>query len=76
MKFAGENMIPNNLNQVKLQNLRLFTFEELASATNNFNPDNLLGRGGFGHVYRVINYFYIHILHKYAHFKLIIPSLP
>ncbi|KAF3451600.1 hypothetical protein FNV43_RR07695 [Rhamnella rubrinervis] len=44
--------IPNNLNQAKLQNLRLFTFKELAKATSNFNLDNLLGRGGFGPVYR------------------------
>ena len=44
LKFAGENTIPNNLNQVKLRNLRLFTFEKLASATNNLNPENLLGR--------------------------------
>ncbi|WOL12548.1 hypothetical protein Cni_G21315 [Canna indica] len=29
-----------------------FTFRELASATKNFRPDNLLGEGGFGRVYK------------------------
>ncbi|XP_050147587.1 probable serine/threonine-protein kinase PBL23, partial [Malus sylvestris] len=31
---------------------QLFTYEELAAATDNFNPDSLLGEGGFGKVYR------------------------
>ncbi|KAL5990454.1 hypothetical protein ACLOJK_011356 [Asimina triloba] len=29
-----------------------FTFRELATATNNFRPENLLGEGGFGRVYK------------------------
>ncbi|KAG6516260.1 hypothetical protein ZIOFF_026715 [Zingiber officinale] len=29
-----------------------YTFRELASATKNFRPDNLLGEGGFGRVYK------------------------
>ncbi|KAI4368248.1 hypothetical protein MLD38_016825 [Melastoma candidum] len=29
-----------------------FTFRELACATNNFRPDNLLGEGGFSRVYK------------------------
>lgn len=31
---------------------KVFTFQELASATENFNPDLLVGEGGFGRVYR------------------------
>ncbi|KAM1766289.1 hypothetical protein TB1_005221 [Malus domestica] len=31
---------------------QLFTYEELAAATDNFNPDSLLGEGGFGKVYK------------------------
>lgn len=31
---------------------RLFTFDELKQATNNFNPENVLGEGGFGRVYK------------------------
>ena len=29
-----------------------FTYEQLAAATASFSPANLLGQGGFGHVYR------------------------
>ncbi|XP_057797776.1 probable serine/threonine-protein kinase PBL23 [Salvia miltiorrhiza] len=31
---------------------KVFTFQELASATENFNPDLLVGEGGFGRVYK------------------------
>ncbi|XP_010545540.1 PREDICTED: serine/threonine-protein kinase PBS1 [Tarenaya hassleriana] len=31
---------------------QIFTFRELCSATKNFNPDNQLGEGGFGRVYK------------------------
>eukprot|EP00250_Pteridium_aquilinum_P010364 c19333_g1_i1 orf=868-3342(+) len=31
---------------------RLFTYDELRQATSNFNPDNVLGEGGFGRVYK------------------------
>ncbi|KAF7842197.1 G-type lectin S-receptor-like serine/threonine-protein kinase [Senna tora] len=33
--------------QYKLEELPLFEFEKLATATNNFHPANKLGRGGF-----------------------------
>lgn len=31
---------------------RIFTYRELCVATQNFHPDNLLGEGGFGRVYK------------------------
>ncbi|KAI5330924.1 PREDICTED: serine/threonine-kinase [Prunus dulcis] len=31
---------------------QLFTYQELAAATDNFNPDSLVGEGGFGKVYK------------------------
>lgn len=31
---------------------KVFTFQELASATENFNPDLLVGEGAFGRVYK------------------------
>ena len=40
-------------NQKQVQELPLFNFEMLVSATNNFHLSNKLGQGGFGPVYRV-----------------------
>ncbi|XP_020274921.1 putative serine/threonine-protein kinase [Asparagus officinalis] len=34
------------------QNIRLFSYNELLSATGNFLPSNRIGRGGFGTVYK------------------------
>jgi len=38
----------------KLEELPLFKFEKLANATDNFHFGNMLGKGGFGPVYKVI----------------------
>ncbi|GFQ04756.1 g-type lectin s-receptor-like serine/threonine-protein kinase at1g11300 [Phtheirospermum japonicum] len=38
--------------KVSNQELPIFTFKTLADATNQFHIDNVLGRGGFGHVYK------------------------
>ncbi|KAH1120606.1 hypothetical protein J1N35_003766 [Gossypium stocksii] len=50
-QFCSENIGENSIG-VKLQQLSLFNFEELATTTNNFNHAKKLGRGGFGPVYR------------------------
>ncbi|XP_043709328.1 probable receptor-like serine/threonine-protein kinase At5g57670 isoform X2 [Telopea speciosissima] len=31
---------------------RCFSYEEISNATNNFHPDNMVGKGGFAEVYR------------------------
>ena len=47
-------MIVGEQKQIKLDELPLFDFEKLATATNNFHFGNMLGKGGFGPVYKVI----------------------
>ncbi|KAK8527603.1 hypothetical protein V6N13_085421 [Hibiscus sabdariffa] len=52
-RFSGKDVGENSI-QVKLQQqLPLFEFKELATATNNFHHTKKLGEGGFGPVYRV-----------------------
>lgn len=36
------------------KNIKLFSYNELRSATDNFHRDNKIGRGGFGTVYKVL----------------------
>ncbi|GFQ07266.1 g-type lectin s-receptor-like serine/threonine-protein kinase at1g11300 [Phtheirospermum japonicum] len=38
--------------KVNIEELPLFTFKTFADATNQFHEDNMLGSGGFGHVYK------------------------
>ncbi|XP_065876861.1 G-type lectin S-receptor-like serine/threonine-protein kinase At1g11330 [Euphorbia lathyris] len=42
----------DNINQVKLQELPVFTLQKLVTATDNFHTKNKLGQGGFGPVYK------------------------
>jgi hypothetical protein len=37
-----------------VQNIKLYSYKELRIATGNFSPDNKIGEGGFGFVYKVI----------------------
>ncbi|XP_068647350.1 probable receptor-like serine/threonine-protein kinase At5g57670 [Aristolochia californica] len=48
-----KNRAKNSSDKEKKQpSWRLFCYEEIAEATNNFHPDNIVGRGGYSEVYR------------------------
>ena len=52
-EFSGGDILEHNIKEVKVHQLPLFKFEELATATANFNLSNKIGKGGFGPVYKV-----------------------
>ncbi|CAN6241420.1 unnamed protein product [Urochloa humidicola] len=48
-----ENLYSNSIGGIYSEkNIRLFSYAELRSATDNFNRTNKVGRGGFGTVYK------------------------
>uniref|UniRef100_A0A6N2KFU8 non-specific serine/threonine protein kinase n=1 Tax=Salix viminalis TaxID=40686 RepID=A0A6N2KFU8_SALVM len=49
---SDENIIQDNFNRVKLQELPMFNLQMLSAATDNFDISNKLGQGGFGPVYK------------------------
>ncbi|XP_023748607.1 protein NSP-INTERACTING KINASE 1 [Lactuca sativa] len=51
LSFDAEDKHPE---EVSLGNLRKFQLRELQIATHNFSNKNILGKGGFGHVYKGI----------------------
>lgn len=54
----GENSSHNSetiqppCGKIVTPNLKMFTLEDLRSATRNFRPDTVLGEGGFGRVFK------------------------
>ncbi|KAK5825719.1 hypothetical protein PVK06_020580 [Gossypium arboreum] len=52
LELFSHNMLGKSQNGVKLQELHLLDFGKLATARNYFHPTNMLGKGGFGPVYK------------------------
>ncbi|XP_070051737.1 G-type lectin S-receptor-like serine/threonine-protein kinase At1g11300 [Nicotiana tomentosiformis] len=50
--FYKESMVTDDINQAKFEELFVYNFDILASATDNFNLSSKLGQGGFGPVYK------------------------
>ncbi|MBA0867922.1 hypothetical protein Goshw_006070 [Gossypium schwendimanii] len=51
---GGKQKIDEEIRKIRKAKVsaRIFTFRELVVATDNFNPDCLIGEGGFGRVYQ------------------------
>lgn len=52
-RSESEIVLRSDMDSVKIEELPLYSFEMLATATNNFDLSNKLGMGGFGPVYKV-----------------------
>ena len=48
------NLIGRQERDKKDVELPLFDLATIASATNNFSPEHMIGAGGFGSVYKVL----------------------
>lgn len=55
-EVSGSVDIQDALYQVNLEELPLFKFVVLATATDHFSEANKLGTGGFGPVYKVASH--------------------
>lgn len=46
-------MLPSDMDKFRIEELPLYSFEMIVTATSNFDTRNMLGMGGFGPVYKV-----------------------
>ncbi|GAB4831070.1 hypothetical protein Ancab_005080 [Ancistrocladus abbreviatus] len=51
---SASYIFKDHKSKLRIDELPLFKFEKLAIATNNFEGCNMLGRGGFGLVYKIL----------------------
>lgn len=52
--YYKENMVTEEINQAKFEELLVYNFDILANATEDFHLSSKLGQGGFGPVYKVM----------------------
>ena len=53
VNFPAQSLrLPNASGKIVTPSLRIFTLNELESATRNFSLHSFLGEGGFGHVFK------------------------
>lgn len=52
LSYSSEIVLRSEMDKVKIEELPLYSFEILANATSDFDPNNKLGMGGFGPVYK------------------------
>ena len=55
----GNRKTQANKDQTMKRDLKIFDFQTIAAATDNFSPGNRLGQGGFGPVYKVLFLFVV-----------------
>nr|CAB3470290.1 unnamed protein product [Digitaria exilis] len=52
LDLSSNHLTDQHMENVSLGNVKRYQFRELQSATDNFSSKNILGKGGFGYVYR------------------------
>jgi len=54
--FCADKFKENIERQLRVLDVTLFDLSSIKTATNNFSLSNKIGQGGFGPVYKVIQY--------------------